>query len=202
MASLLKSQPRSAEDIEKIAYEVIKSFQPEVLESVTRFDVEGFFEFELKNQTNIEPDYWELPEEIDGFTDSEEMICIISTRIAEYGEDEVLKRRCRATQAHEIGHCFLHVEDARLNKKLQQRFEHNKKCSIKRYRPEDIKVYENPEWQAWRFASALLMPEICFRRAVECDWTKKQIKYAFDVNPSFIDVRLRELKIPKRLRNG
>lgn len=129
------------------------------------------------------------------------MTCFIALRLMNYGECNVTRRRLRATQAHEIGHCFLRVEDARNNRELQQKFVNDQHSSIKMYNPNDLKAYEKPEWQAWRFASALLMPEVCFKRAVECNWTKRQIKYAFDVNPSFIEVRLRELKISARLRD-
>lgn len=202
MASVLKVRPRSAQEIENIACKVIKSFQPDTLRMLTSFDVEGFFEFELKKQTDVEPDTKDFPDGIDGYTNIEEMKCYISLKLMEYGESEVIRRKLRATQAHEIGHCFLHVEDARRNRKFQQKFLNDHQSSLKMYNPNDLKAYENPEWQAWRFASALLMPERCFMRAVECNWTKKKIKYAFDVNPSFIEVRLRELKVSKRLRNG
>lgn len=202
MASVLKVRSRSAQEIENIACEVIKSSQPDALRMLTSFDVEGFFEFELKEKTDVEPDTKDYPIGIDGCTNFEKMKCYISRRLMNYGECDVTRRRLRATQAHEIGHCFLHIEDARRNREFQQKFVNDKNSSIKMYNPDDLKAYENPEWQAWRFASALLMPECCFRRAVELNWTKKRIKYAFDVNPSFIDVRLRELKIATSLRNG
>lgn len=202
MATVSKARPRSGEEIEKIACSVIESFQPNALVMLTSFDVEDFFEFELKNRTGVEPDTWDFPEGIDGWTNSEDMTCFISLKLMEYGECNATRRKLRATQAHETGHCFLHVEDARRNQEFQQEFVNDKKSSLERYRPEDIKAYENPEWQAWRFASALLMPERCFRRAVDCNWTIKRIKRAFDVNPAFIDVRLRELKISAHLRKG
>jgi hypothetical protein len=202
MGSVSKARPRSGKEIDSIAYKVIESFQGNTLKMITSFDVEGFFEFELKNQTGIEPIPQRLPDGLDGYTDSETMKCFISLNLMEYGECDVTRRRLRATQAHEIGHCFLHVEDARRNRDFQQKFLNDKKSSLEMYRPQDIKIYENPEWQAWRFASALLMPEICFMTAVNSDWTKKKIKLAFDVNPSFIDVRLQELKISKHLKNG
>jgi hypothetical protein len=202
MASVSKVRPRSSQEIENIACEVIKNFQPNALKMLTSFDVESFFEFELKKRTDIEPDTKDYPDGIDGCTNFEEMKCYISLSLMEYGECSVTRRRLRATQAHEIGHCFLHAEDACRDMEFQQEFVNNKKSSLERYDPHDLKAYENPEWQAWRFASALLMPERCFRRAVDINWTIKTIKRAFDVNPAFIDVRLRELQILKQLRKG
>lgn len=119
---------------------------------------------------------------------------MISLLLMDYGEDEGKRRKLRATQAHEIGHYYLHAEDMRIGSATQARFLNDERSSLVRYRPEDIKAYENPEWQAWRFASALLMPEACFRRAVELRWTRRIITRVFDVNPSFVDVRLRELR--------
>jgi hypothetical protein len=202
MGSVSKARPRSGKEIEDIAYKVIESFQADALQMITSFDVEGFFEFELKSQTGIEPIHQWLPDGLDGYTNSETKECFISLKLMEYGECEITRRRLRATQAHEIGHCFLHVEDARRNQSFQQKFLNDRKSSLEMYCPQDVEIYENPEWQAWRFASALLMPEVCFRSAVNSNWTKKKMKIAFDVNPSFLDVRLQELKISKHLRNG
>jgi Zn-dependent peptidase ImmA (M78 family) len=202
MASVLKVRPRSAKEIENIASEVIRGFQPEALRKLSSFEVEDFFEFELKDKTDVEPDTKDYPDGIDGCTDFEEMKCYISRSLMEYGDCEVTRRRLRATQAHEIGHCFLHVEDARRSRKFQQKFLNDSQSSLEIYNPDDLKAYENPEWQAWRFASALLMPEHCIKRALECNWKERWIKDTFDVNPAFIYVRLRELKISRPLRKG
>lgn len=202
MAKVLKARPRSCEEIERIAYELIKSVQPDAVKFTISFDVEGFFDLELENRTGIEAIYDQLPEGIDGYTDSENMKCCVCSSLADYNDCQVTKRRLRSTIAHEVGHCFLHVEDARRNRDFQKKFLTDKDSCFERYRPEDLKVYENPEWQAWRFASALLMPENCFRAAVERNFTMKKLKRAFDVNPAFIEIRLKELKITKNIRNG
>ena len=129
------------------------------------------------------------------------MESVICAELADYGEDEVQRRKLRATQAHEIGHCHLHVKDSRRNRTMRK-FLHDEQSSIERYRQEDVKAYVNPEWQAWRFAGALLMPECCVRAAVDAGWTKKMMSRAFDVNPAFIDVRLHDLKVAKKVRAG
>lgn len=201
--SVIKVRPRSSQEIENITFDLIKNFQPETTVLVSSFDVERFFDVELKKLTEVEPIYRFLGGVgLEGYTDIDNMECVICSDLAEYGEDQVQKRRFRATQAHEVGHCFLHVEDARRNRDTKRLFLHDEKSSLQLYKPDEIKIYENPEWQAWRFASSLLMPENCFRRAVECNWTKKQMKRAFDVNPAFIEVRLKELNITKNIRTG
>lgn len=108
----------------------------------------------------------------------------------------------RATAAHELGHCFLHVEEF-LETRAILRFEHDKQhLELTLHSQDEVQVFRNPEWQAWRFAQALLMPEHCVRAAVKAGWTKKLMSNAFDVNPSFLEVRLRALKIGARIRNG
>ena len=197
-----KYSRRSAVEIETAACELLQRFQPDIFRVVSSFDVENFFDVELHADTHIEAIYSDLPDGLEGFTDSLNMQCFISQKLADHGGRDVQARRLRSTIAHEIGHCYLHVEEARQNRQFQQMFKNDASFSFEMYRPEDLKAYENPEWQAWRFASALLMPEPPFRCAVDRNWTKTQIKHGFDVNPSFIDVRLRELKITKSIRNG
>jgi hypothetical protein len=192
---------RSGKEIDAIAFNLIQAFQPDAVKIVIKFDVELFFDCELEKQTGIKPDYKPIGDGVDGYTDIERMECIICSELTECDEDDVKRRRLRATQAHEIGHCFLHVEELK-RRGTMFRFLHNDQTSLERYKQEEIKAYLNPEWQAWRFAGALLMPECCFRAAVNNNWTKRKMSRAFDVNISFIDVRLRDLKIPNRVRHG
>lgn len=196
------ANPRSAREIDTIAFNIVRRFQQDAVSIVMAFDVERFFELELKAQTGVEPIYLPLSDNLLGYTDIENMECVISSELANETEDVVTKRILRATQAHEIGHCFLHVEEFR-NARALLRFQHNDDhFSLQLRKQEEIKVYRNPEWQAWRFAGALLMPECCIRAAVDKNWTIKQMSWAFDVNPAFVKVRIRDLKISKRVRNG
>ena len=109
------------------------------------------------------------------------------------------RRRLRATLAHEIGHCFLHVEDSR-RAHTMLRFLHDESVSMQMFRQEDLHAYQNPEWQAWRFAGALLMPESCVRAAVSNKWSIQMMARGFDVNPAFVKARLNGLKIPDSVR--
>ncbi len=202
MASVVKVRKRSGKEIEALSNKITQSSQPDALLNIISFDVEAFFEFELEEKTGIKAVYdSNLPIGFDGYTDFENMSCVISTKLADYDKfDNVAKRRLRSTLAHEIGHCFLHFDDVKNNITSQSKFLHNSQSSLARYNPELLETCENPEWQAWRFASSLLMPELCFRTAVERNYTKTRLKRVFAVNPSFIDVRLKELKISKHLK--
>jgi Zn-dependent peptidase ImmA (M78 family) len=63
------------------------------------------------------------------------------------------------------------------------------------YRKTSVPLYRNPEWQAWRFAGALLMPEAPFKVLMERGYTKGDLADHFQVNPSFVDTRMRALKM-------
>jgi Zn-dependent peptidase ImmA (M78 family) len=200
MASVVKVRKRSGNEIEALSKKIIETYQPDALKEIKCFDVEAFFDCELENVTGIEAVRRTLPDGLDGYTDFEKMKCFISMELVEYDNfDNVTKRRLRSTLAHEIGHCFLHFDDVKNHITSQKQFLHNSESSFARYNPDSLEICENPEWQAWRFASSLLMPEITFRTAVERNYNKTRLKRVFDVNPAFIDVRARELKISRRL---
>jgi hypothetical protein len=192
-------KPRSAKEIEEITVDLIATFQPDALRMVCNFDVERFFDCELEIQTGVEPLYQSLGEGLDGYTDSAERKCIIGSELADYGDDDIRRRRLRATLAHEIGHCFLHVEDSRRTQTML-RFLHDEHASLELYKQEEINAFENPEWQAWRFAGALLMPEVSIRLAADNNWSVQMMSRGFDVNPAFVKVRLDALKIAKSIR--
>jgi Zn-dependent peptidase ImmA (M78 family) len=192
---------RKGKDIDSIAFEIVKAFQPNVVQMIIPFDVDRFFECELKQLTGIEPDYQPLGSGLLGYTSIEYMQCIICSNLAEEAKNNDTSRRIlRATQAHEIGHCFLHVSEFR-EARSNLRFQHDdKQASLQLHKQSEIKVYRNPEWQAWRFAGALLMPEGCIRAAVNNKWTLQMMSRGFDVNPAFVKVRLSDLKILDTIR--
>lgn len=193
---------RRGKEIDAIAFKLVQAFQPDALQRVTSFDVEKFFEFELKKQTGVEPVYQPLGSGLEGLINIEAMECIICANAADYGGNDMKRRRLRATQAHEIGHCHLHVAELRQTRAAQELRHDSQHADSDLYKQEEIKVYRNPEWQAWRFAGALLMPECCVRAAVYNRWTKKRMSRAFDVNVAFLEVRLHDLRIPDRIRMG
>lgn len=192
--------PRRGKEIDNIAFKLVEAFQPDAVKMLTKFDVEKFFEFELKKQTGVEPVYQPLGYGLEGLTNIETMKCIICANAANYGESDMKRRRLRATQAHEIGHCHLHVAELLRTRAVLELRHDRRHADSDLYKEEEIDVYRNPEWQAWRFAGALLMPERCVQRAVDCGWTLQTMSRAFDVNPSFVEVRLHDLKIAKHVR--
>lgn len=202
MVRIPRVAPRTIVEIESLAESVVRQFQPNALKELVPFDVESFLENELESFTGISFGVLELPNGLDGYTDPGERICVISSLLYDDADNIVTYRRLRSTIAHEIGHCLLHVPNASEPKELNGRFENDGAFPIERYNPEDLRAFENPEWQAWRFASALLMPAACFRRAVSVGWTMKRIQNAFEVNSSFVESRKKQLSIPQSIRRG
>jgi IrrE N-terminal-like domain len=87
------------------------------------------------------------------------------------------ERRARFTVAHEIGHALLHV--GTLNRVLPR---------------QSIPTFRQPEWQANRFAAALLMP----RHLVAQYESLPEISVTFGVSEHAASVRARELKLRMR----
>ena len=62
-----------------------------------------------------------------------------------------------------------------------------------------MKVFEDPEWQAWRFAHAFCMPARTVIKAVNKWGTGPEginaLVETFDMNPAFVRTRLKMLKI-------
>lgn len=200
--TLAKAKPRRAAEIENVAYALLQKFYPDSLKNVRSIDVEELFLENLQDDIGIKPAFWSLPDGCDGLTHAGNRTCYISKSLADHHDsDDVRRRRYRSTIAHELGHCYLHVQEATNNAHFQQSFSNVSGMPVST-RFATMEIYEDPEWQAWRFASALLMPEELFRRAVSSNFTKKQIKNAFDVNPSFVNVRLKQLRITKLIVAG
>ena len=188
---LVPAQPRSNNDIESLALSIVRTYQPRVLNNGEQFDIERFFDCELELITQVSPDYQQLGDEIYGYTDSEEMVCVISSDLA---EDPWSKYFYRSTMAHEIGHAVMHVRDYRRIKAILRSI-HKKDHQLRMYREKDIILYRNPEWQAWRFAGALLMPEPVFRDAICNGYKVRSLSERFGVNPKFVRTRFKALNI-------
>ena len=130
-----------------------------------------------------------------GYTDGINKISMIDEAVA--NNYTVAGRRFfRSTAGHESGHCFLHVPYGAIHASLQ-----SQGYNFKRDRS-NLKPWEDPEWQAWRFCKALCMPEHLVRALVRKYDTKKSgilvMVEAFDMSFSFVQGRLRDLKLLPR----
>lgn len=191
---LIPAKPRSSANIEKDALGIIKEFQPEVLTKNSPFDVELFFDCDLEKQTGVNTDYQRLDFGVYGYTDSESMISVISLDLVNNGSQENFRR---STIAHEIGHAFLHVNDYKERRAILRSM-HRQNHQMRSYREEEIITYENPEWQAWCFAGALLMPATVIQKLNSKGYTVSDMSEILRVNPAFMQTRLRSLKLKNK----
>lgn len=186
------ANPRSGAKIDQIAIRIIKKFQPEILNEPAAFDIESFFELDLEAISDVKPYYSDLPPGIYGYTDSDLKESVISSDLM---DNWTQRKFCRSTMAHEIGHVLIHVPEFRLKKALLRSIHDKKHVSLRLHREADVEIFRNPEWQAWRFAGALLMPEPTFKTAIMDGLDEQELSRQFQVNPAFIRTRLRALKL-------
>lgn len=187
---LVPVKPRSRAIIESLALDIIKQYQPGVFNNGEQFNVENFFECKLTTLTGVDYDYQQLGFGIYGYTDSDAMVSVISSDIMDEPGQEYF---CRSTIAHEIGHAILHVQDYKRVKAVLKSI-NDKDHILKTYREEELKPFMNPEWQAWRFAGALLMPALAVKEAFGRGCGIKEMSKRFGVNPVFVESRLKALR--------
>ncbi|MCF6156162.1 MAG: ImmA/IrrE family metallo-endopeptidase [Candidatus Brocadia sp.] len=117
------------------------------------------------------------------------MVSVISCDLV---EEPRQKYFCRSTMAHEIGHAILHVSDYKRAKAILKSI-HNKDHILRMYYEKELKPYMNPEWQAWRFAGALLMPAPAIKEATMEGNGIYNMSQRFGVNSAFVKSRLKTL---------
>ena len=188
---LVPAAPRSRLQIDNLALQLTQKVQPNALNGKVPFDIVRFFECDLEDSTGITIDYQDLQPGIYGYTDTDQLQCVISLSLV---EDPSQERFLRSTIAHEVGHALMHVKDYRIKKAILKSI-HTHDHQLRAYRAEEIVTFKNPEWQAWRFAGTILMPEQSFRDAIKRGADEKDLADLFNVNPAFIRVRMKALNI-------
>ncbi|HEX8397507.1 MAG TPA: XRE family transcriptional regulator [Pyrinomonadaceae bacterium] len=183
--------PRSGAAIDADAEHIIEIFQSDMLTKPEPFKVEHFFECQFYQYFKVWSDYRDLQPNVHGYLNIEELHVVINAQLAENQNDTVQRRFLRSTIAHELGHYFLHEPEFRVRMQLEE-FADSDDASQNKHIP----VYADPEWQAWRFAGALLMPKPSLEAALKlgCN-TTEELCDVFAVNPAFMNSRLRALKM-------
>ena len=94
----------------------------------------------------------------------------------------------RATIGHELGHAVMHVHVLRRRMALPQR-----QHLLARQARRDLPAYCDPEWQAWAFAGALLIP----RRAIQMlrRPSVEDVATTFHVSEQFVQAHLKRIKL-------
>lgn len=186
--------PRSKKDIEADVIRLLSDIQAEALCcDDSPVDVEIIFEDYIRERYGLVTGYTDLSiisPNILGYTDAGSSTSYVEKSLVN-SDSQTTIRRLRATIAHEICHCVYHVAELK-----------NFRSSLSvtggilfREEPSNIKAYVNPEWQAWHYAGALLMPKKRIIRYHERGYSIDVMADIFDVNQSFVKVRLNKLGI-------
>ena len=180
----------SKKKIEEHAVSLLREFQPSTIKEPEPINVEFLYEVIVPRRYGISTGYSsELAPGILGITDASLKVSYVNSSLSDW-EDAPTRRLFRSTVAHEIKHCISHVQALNLFKSI---------CKgdadevLYRREKKDIKAYEDPEWQAYFFAGALLMPRYHILRLHEGGCLIPDIADIFDVNPAFVRWRLRKL---------
>jgi len=156
-------------------------------------DIEFIFEVHVKEKYGILTGYEDISRfgtGTLGYTDAGRKESFVSNSLIDSDVPSLI-RRGRATIAHEIGHCLYHVKCVRefISKSGGE--------GHYRHSPHILKPYEDPEWQAWEAAMSCLMPKHLIGKYIEKGYDLNSIAEAFDVNPAFVETRLKKLNIRK-----
>lgn len=177
---LIRVPPLSCCKIRKVAEDFLQRFQPDALHDDAT-DIERFFTVTIAQKMGMvtgSDDLSPYGDDVLGVTEVARKRSFVSSELYN-SSSAVNQRRCRATMAHEAGHCIHHVTYARLASTTA--------VGTLFRKASDLKPFENPEWQAWEFARQFLMPEAVFRRCLAERYTASDLVERFDVNRSFVE---------------
>lgn len=186
----------SRKEIEARAVSLLKEWDTDGLSGQRPVDVEAIFDICIPERFGIQTGYTDLSflgEGVLGYTDAAKKVSYVDKTLID-SDHPPMRRRCRSTVGHETGHCLYHVSV--LNFFRSSSFK-DEGYGLYRAERSEVKPYENPEWQAWEFARACLMPRHLILKYCEKGYSPDEMAKQFDVNPSFLKVRLSTLKIKK-----
>jgi Zn-dependent peptidase ImmA (M78 family) len=150
----------------------------------------------MERDYGVSSDYSITPLNAYAYTDINDMKAVVSSALI---DDDSQETFLRATVSHEVGHVVLHIEEFRKMKKLLRFMHDDENVKLRLYREDQVVVYRNPEWQAWRFAGAVMMPASVVYRAANKGIGSYQMSALFNVSHAFLMSRLRALKLTNQV---
>jgi len=183
--------PLSKDDIEVFSMALLREVQPDIFIQEIPVEIDAIYEIYIPAEYEIQTGYTDLSRlgsEVLGYTDATMRRSLVDRSLID-SDDIVLLRRGRATIGHESGHCLHHVNVLNYFQSLLA----DEGLKLNRTERSTLKAYEDPEWQAWEFARACLMPRILVTKYFEKGYSLYDMAEIFDVNRAFMEVRLRKL---------
>jgi hypothetical protein len=181
----------SKKQIENVAIRLLKENQPDALTKDIPVDVEMLYEFYIPETYGIKVCYTDLSplgSGILGYTNAATKESFVDKNLSD-SNDVATSRRFRSTVVHESFHCIQHVPVIQYFKSISL----DKDEILYRVKKTDIRAFEDPEWQAWEFARVYLMPSSRTIRYYESGLSVRKMADIFDVNPKFMEVRLKKM---------
>ena len=177
-------RPLSRAAIEREAHILTKRFFPEVLREPGRFPVLELFDL-LSDPFGLEPGVEDLSPGVEGatFPDGRVLVSEETYRKAAEGLG-----RARFTIVHEAYHGIRH------RRQIARRLIDTGKLVL--HRRQTIPPFQDPEWQADAFASAILMPATMVDvvlDGVSRNYWRRAVADCFGVSPGTAGARLRVL---------
>lgn len=191
---VMKANPMGRRTIENFAQKVLRDFCPEALDDLIPLDIEKMFEQYVPKRFGVDTSYEELTMGIHGYTEPNKLRSAVAVDLVETNDTATI-RFGRSTIGHEVGHAVLHARQFK-RKNLGLKFLHDDSHSKPLlYRQEELKAFENPEWQAWEFCKSIFLPATQLYKAVENGLTIREISERVNLNPAFVEVRMKNLKL-------
>lgn len=176
--------PMSGRAVEERADHLIRTTFPGLWQSAGPFPVEEMLEFHLSRKFGFEIDVQPLPAEVEAFTTPEYRTVTIS--LDTYQDLDLGMGRARFTVLHELGHVALHA------RQLDRVFVSSR--GVVRLHRGRLPAYRDPEWQANKFAAALLMPAHHVMRMLREGARGDDLMATFDVSRSAAEIRIEQVR--------
>jgi Zn-dependent peptidase ImmA (M78 family) len=183
---------RSKVEIDQTAMSILSKFQISAIKKPEPVDIEYLFEIIIPEHYGIVTGYCDLSKlgnDVLGYTNAQSKMSYVDKSLSD-SDDKITRRLFRSTIAHEIKHCVKHVQILNLFKSICKDKDDE---GLYRREKSKIKPYEDPEWQAWFFAGALLMPNHHVLTLNKRGCSTEEMADIFDVNPAFMRSRIKRL---------
>jgi len=183
--------PLSKEKIESFTVALLMENQPEVFKGKLPVDIDAIYELYIPKRFGIETGYTDLSSlgsNVLGYTDASNKKSFVDKSLVDTSDITAL-RRGRATIGHESGHCLFHVNILNIFQSVLA----DDGITLRRADRSKLKPYVDPEWQGWEFARACLMPRALVIQCINNRYSVGDMADLFDVNPAFMEVRLKRL---------